>query len=240
MKHATLRPTVCFFMTAVCLLFVPFDCLVADEPQEDARQPVAKAALTGPAAALAFELSFQDPDRYRDSKPVHLNQCKNITELTDKLWSKKDVLTDFKKHRTEGQIGVIVFLKTEFCCDGSRLCAVTTACLEKQSTPLVSRFRVYSGWIKNHPDLPDRNWSSWDDQVIEEYGFVQGPGARVAVMVPTWDGKMYQWHSNATRLELSQSEFEQRQGRTPALERFLAEAIKYAPQEIPPVALSRK
>jgi hypothetical protein len=75
--------------------------------------------------------------------------------------------------------------------------------------------------------------------VIKEYDFVQGPGARVIVMVPTWDGKMYQWSSDATELELSQWEFETRNGETPALDRFLRTAIKYAPTSLPTPESSR-
>lgn len=188
----------------------------------------------GPAAALGFERSFRDPQYYGDSKPIELGDCSNITELTTDLWSKKDVLRDFKRHRTDDQIGVIVFVKTEICCGGSRLCAVTTACMEKKSTPLVGRFRVYGGWIKENPDHTGEQWSDWEANVINEYGFVQGPGARVVVMVPTWDGKMYQWESDATDLELSQWDFQRREGRTPALDEFLATAVKWAPTELPP------
>ncbi|MBC8352044.1 MAG: hypothetical protein H8E66_08640 [Planctomycetes bacterium] len=198
--------------------------------QEPSDVETIESVLEGPSAAFAFEKSFRDPDLYRNSKPVRLDQCENITALTTDLWSKKDVLTDFKQYRTEDQVGAIVIVKTEYCCDGSRLCAVTTACMEKKSTPLVGRFRVYAGWIKNNPD---RAWSQWDDNVIREYEFIQGPGARVVVMVPTWDGKMYQWHSTATRLDLSASDFDRHQGETPKLEAFLEEAVKYAPTTKP-------
>ncbi|GIW55626.1 MAG: hypothetical protein KatS3mg082_2030 [Nitrospiraceae bacterium] len=183
----------------------------------------------GPGAAMAFEKSFRGEGNSDTWKPIPFEQCSHITPLTEELWSKKHVLTDFKRNRTPDQIGVIVFVKTEYCCDGSRLCAVTTACMEKKSTPLIGRFRVYGGWIKNHPDYREHGRAEWDQQVIHEYGFVQGPGARVVVMVPTFDGLMYQWFSNASELELSLSEFERDEGRTPALEKFLAEAVKYAP-----------
>ena len=92
---------------------------------------------------------------------------------------------------------------------------------------------MYAGWIKENPGHPSEEWSQWDAKVINEYGFVQGPGARVVVMVPTWDGKMYQWESDATDLELSQWEFERRDGATPALEQFLETAAKFAPADVP-------
>ena len=187
----------------------------------------------GPRAAFEFEKSFRGSDGRQDSQPIDLQQCENITKLNTDFWSKKHVLTDFKKRRTVDQVGVIVIVKTELCCRGSRLCAVTTACLEKKSTPLVGRFLVYAGWVKNDPDYPDDERREWDTELIDEYDFIQGPGARIVVMVPTWDGKMYQWHSTATKLDLFGSTFETNQGETPKLEAFLQTAIDYAPPAIP-------
>jgi hypothetical protein len=187
----------------------------------------------GPSAALAFEKSFRSEND--DGKAVPLDACQNIRQLTEGFWTKKHVLTDFKQFHTEGQVGAIVIIKTEFCCDGSRLCAVTTACMEKKSTPLIGQFRVYAAWIKNSPDHKAGRRNQWDQAVIDEYGFIQGPGARIVVMVPTFDGKMYQWFSNASDLGLSVADFESNHGRTPELERFLAEAVKYAPRQAPDI-----
>ena len=106
----------------------------AQESSEVAPEVVVRE---GPSAAFEFEKSFRDANRRSDSKPIDLQQCENITKLHVDFWSKKHVLTDFKKRRTVDQIGVIVIVKTELCCRGSRLCAVTTACMEKKSTPLV-------------------------------------------------------------------------------------------------------
>jgi hypothetical protein len=200
-----------------------------DPPRKDEESATTGSAEAGPDAALAFERSFRRENNAW--KPVPLDQCRNIQPLTEELWSKKQVLTDFKRFRSKGQVGAIVIVKTEFCCEDSRLCAVTTACMEKKSTLLVERFRVYAGWIKNHSDDEADSRISWDQKLIDEYGFIQGPGARIVVMVPTGDGTMYQWFSDASELELSLSEFESSQGRTPKLERFLAEALKYAPRE---------
>ena len=219
------------------LAWVVAGCLVmlsgsvhAQESSEVAPEVVVRE---GPSAAFEFEKSFRDANRRSDSKPIDLQQCENITKLHVDFWSKKHVLTDFKKRRTVDQIGVIVIVKTELCCRGSRLCAVTTACMEKKSTPLVGRFLVYAGWVKNDPDFPDYERREWDSKLIEEYDFIQGPGARLVVMVPTWDGKMYQWHSTATKLDLFGSTFEKNQGETPKLEAFLQTAIDYAPPAIP-------
>jgi len=104
--------------------------------------------------------------------------------------------------------------------------------MEKKSTPLVGRFLVYAGWVKNDPDYPDAERHEWDTKIIDEYDFVQGPGARIVVMVPTWDGKMYQWHSTATKLDLFGSTFETNQGVTAKLETFLQTAIDFAPPTI--------
>ena len=220
------------------LAWVVADCLIvfaggSVQAQESSDVEPVVVVREGPTAALEFEKSFRDLNRRGDSKPVDLQQCENITKLHVDFWSKKHVLTDFKKRRTVDQIGVIVIVKTELCCRGSRLCAVTTACMEKKSTPLVGRFLVYAGWVKNDPDFPDYERREWDSKLIDEYDFIQGPGARVVVMVPTWDGKMYQWHSTATKLDLFGSTFETNQGETPKLEAFLQTAIDYAPPTIP-------
>lgn len=204
----------------------------SQKPAEEATDLQPKI-VEGPGIALEFEKSFRDLNNRRKSKPVRFENCENITMLTKDLWSKKHVLSDFKATRTEEQIGVIVFVKTEYCCKGSRLCAVTTACMEKKSTPLVGRFKVYGGWIKNNPDHPIEEWNEWDQQVIKEYGFQQGPGARIVVYVPTWDGKMFQWQSNATKLGFSRSTFERNEGKTPKLERLLQNALKYVPETVP-------
>jgi hypothetical protein len=218
--------TVAFWL----LLIFPGGTHAQTSPIDEADVAINEVVDEGPTAALAFEKSFREKD---GGKPVPLAECQNIHELTEEFWSKKHVLTDFKQFRTQEQVGAIVIVKTEFCCDGSRLCAVTTACMEKKSTPLVGRFRVYAAWIKNSPEHQGSSRSEWDQMVIDEYDFVQGPGARIVVMVPTFDGNMYQWFSSASDLGLSQSDFESHQGRTPELERFLAEAMKYAPSEVP-------
>jgi hypothetical protein len=236
MNVTILRPIGILVWTAASCVMAYAVCASAQESVDV--EPVV-VVREGPSAAFEFEKSFRDPDRRHDSKPVDLQQCENITKLNTDFWSKKHVLTDFKKRRTMDQVGVIVIIKTELCCRGSRLCAVTTACLEKKSTPLVGRFLVYAGWVKNDPDFPDDERREWDAKLIDEYDFIQGPGARVAVMVPTWDGKMYQWYSTATKLELVRSTFETNQGETPKLEQFLQTALDYAPPAIPEAVKNR-
>lgn len=223
--------------TGSCFTFPHSARAQEDVPLQESVTVTAAAADEGPSAALAFEKRFRGENNHW--KPIPLEKCQNIRELTEELWSKKHVLADFAKFRTKGQAGAIVIIKTEFCCEDSRLCAVTTACMEKKSTPLIGRFRVYAGWIKNHPNHEAGSRIQWDQNVIDEYGFVQGPGARVVVLVPTVDGdKSYQWFSDATDLGLSLSDFENNHGQAPKLEQLLAEAVKYAPPESPSVELS--
>lgn len=229
MNVANIRCVVRSIQMAGCYALVCSASVLAQEAQGPT-EVQAVIREEGSLAALEFEKSRRDPNGSNQSNPIRLDQCENITELTKDLWSKKQVLTDFKKRRTDDEIGVIVIVKTEYCCTGSRLCAVTTACMEKKSTPLVGRFRVYAGWIHNNPDHPSEEWSQWERDVIQEYDFIQGPGARLVVMVPTWDGKMYQWFSNATKLELNEHYFDRREGKTPELESFLQTAIDYAPE----------
>jgi len=218
-------------LVAVCPLFtLPRGADAQALPQIEADVASTESTDEGPSAALAFEKSFRG--KKGEGKPVPLDSCQNIQQLTKEFWTKKQVLTDFKQFHSEEQVGVIVIVKTEYCCDDSRLSAVTTACMEKKSTPLIGRFRVYAAWIKNSPDHDDSQ-DQWDQKVIDEYGFVQGPGARIVIMVPTLNGKMYQWFSNASDMGLSQSDFESNQGRTPELERLLAKAVKHAPGETP-------
>jgi hypothetical protein len=221
------------FSTAAALFTFPRGADAQALPLTKADVDTGEWTDEGPSAALAFEKSFRGEKD--DGKPVPLDACQNIRQLTEEFWSKKHVLTDFKQFHTAGQVGAIVIVKTEFCCDGSRLCAVTTACMEKKSTPLIGRFRIYAAWIKNSPEHEGSSRNQWDQAVIDEYGFIQGPGARIVVMVPTFDGKMYQWFSNASDLGLSLADFESNHGRTPELERFLAEAVKYVPSEVPDI-----
>ncbi len=213
---------------AICVVF---SCSVHSSAQ-DLTEEV--AVLEGPNAALEFEKSFRDLENAKKSKPIQLQQCENITELTKELWSKEHVLADFEENRTPDQIGVIVFLKTEYCCRGSRLCAVTTACMEKKSTPLVGQFRVYAGWIKNNVDHPKEEWSEWDKEVIKEYGFVQGPGARVVVMLPLDDGEIHESRSTATKLGFGKKTFEKHEGETPKLKNWLEDALTHLPTVKPP------
>ena len=173
MNITTLRP---FGNLVTSVAGCVIACSVGARAQDSIEVEPVPVVREGPSAAYEFEESFRDPNNWRNSKPIDLHLCENITKLNADFWSKKHVLTDFRKRRTMDQVGVIVIVKTELCCRGSRLCAVTTACMEKKSTPLVGRFLVYAGWIKNDPDHPENERRRWDANVINEYGF--HPGTR--------------------------------------------------------------
>lgn len=195
-----------------------------------------QAADEGPTAALEFERKYRGPKYgkaygysqeglYPQARGIPLTDMKHIIPMTEKLWSREQILADFKKNRTPEQVGVIVMAKTEFCCTNKfRPCAVTTAALEKRSTQLVKRFRVYGAWIKNPAALPNATAqeraakAAWDEDVIEEYAFEQGPGATLDILIPA-TGQMI--HTDAQQLQLDMEPFEKEQGRTPLLETFL-------------------
>ena len=146
----------------------------------------------GPDAALALEKSLRGSEtrgrRSTGASPVDLERCRNITQMSPDLWTKEDILADFERTRTEDQVGVVVFVKTELCHGNRfRLCAVTTAALEKQATAILEHYKVYGAWIKSNPEHTGQEWRKWEREVIREYGFVQGPGARIVVLVPYGD-----------------------------------------------------
>ena len=213
-------------LTVILVLFV--STAWADEQAADVE-------TEGPAAALAFEKSFREKDR-RKSKPVRFEDCQNITPLTTEMWSTEHVLCDFEVNRTPEQIGVIVILKTEYCCKGTRLCAVTTAVMEKKGSPLVGQFRIYAAWIKNNPDQKGDDWKEWHQKMIDEYEFEQGPGARVVAIVPKESGDPMISKSNATKLGFSRKTFEKNKGYAPKFDQFLKSAIQSA---LLPTAISQ-
>jgi hypothetical protein len=203
----------------------------------------------GPEAALALEKSQRGDETnekarrrmsYRMDKsknflpaanPIMLEGLQNIVPLTPTLWDMQHVIEDFEANSNGEQKGIVVFLKTEFCHrNAGRLCSVTTAALEKRSTPLLRQFRVYGAWIKElalehiaPEDVP--KIVTWHDNLINTYGFKQGPGARVVVLVKRADGQWVQAASNAQELGLYISEFEANGGKTPGLENLLQSAL---------------
>lgn len=190
---------------------------------------VSTPAAEGPAAAWAFEKSHRDPngDTWKD-KPITFAETPHIIPLTASMWSRAHVIADFKRNKTAGQAAIAVIVKTEYCCDnGYRACAVTTAAFEKMSAPSIKKFRVYGAWIKNDrackaPGVTQQARTAWDAQVIQEYAFVQGPGATIELINPD-DGASV--HTDAKVMKLYRSAFDAASGATPDLETKLAEVL---------------
>jgi len=166
---------------------------------------------------------------YPEAEPIPLtHDLKNIIPLTPKMWSKEHVWKHFHANKQEGQVAPLVFVKTEFCHkNGARPCSVTTAAFEKQSTPLMSHFKVYSAWVRGNPMQKGWSWKNWEKKVIREYEFKQGPGPRIAVLMP---GGASSLKTTAASLDLVVPKFEEHEGKTPELEAFLKEALKRVEQ----------
>ncbi len=193
-------------------------------------------ASEGPAAALSFEQSCRGPmvpsegpyGIFPKAKPMALESLSHIFPLTESMWTRTDVLNDFRKNKSPEQIGAVVIVKTELCCNNCfRPCAVTTAAFEKFSTPLIKKFRVYAAWIKNNPARPEDK-TGWEAKVEAEYKFEQGPGARIVAIVPDGQGRVHVIGAGAADIGLDLEHFELEQGRTPGLEEFLRTAIDSA------------
>lgn len=205
----------------------PFAIVVPEPVEIETSTPTPKE---GPAAAWAFEKSHRDPggQSWKDL-PITFAETPHIIPLTDVMWSRKQVIADFKKHKTAGQVAIAVIVKTEYCCDnGYRACAVTTAAFEKFSTPAIKKFRVYGAWVKNtRCKMPGAladpvAKTAWDAQIIAEYAFVQGPGATIELINPD-DGASV--HTDARVLKLYRTEFDASSGATPLLETKLTETL---------------
>ncbi len=213
--------------------FGGFNSRVADVviPTVNAVAIISKSTPTkeGPAAAFAFEKSHRDPNgEYWKDRPITFAETPSIHPLTATMWSRRDVIADFKKHKTAGQVAIAVIVKTEYCCDnGYRACAVTTAAFEKVSAPHIKKFRVYGAWIKNDrackaPGVTPQVRTAWDNQVIAEYAFQQGPGATIELINPADAASV---HTDAKVMKLYRQEFDATSGATPVLEAKLIEVL---------------
>lgn len=181
---------------------------------------------SGPAAALKFHLSWL-------GRPIPLNNLQNITPLNQKLWTPDQVLVDFENTRQSDQVGAIVFIKSEICHKNTfQPCHVTTAAFEKESTPLLDKFKIYGAWVRTNPQQQTAEWKEWEKKLEQAYGFKMGPGARVVVLIPDKD-KYLMSASDAQSLNLLDKPFRRNGGRTPELERFLQGAIAQVPRQTP-------
>ena len=100
--------------------------------------------------------------------------------MTDSLWTPAQLCADFQKRMStiaerNRKKGIIVLLKTERCATKvSRACTITTAALEKRSTPLVAQFLVYGVQIKPRPgdDPPGTLPIETGDRIAGDFGLL--------------------------------------------------------------------
>lgn len=199
----------------------------------------------GPAAALEFARSYRgevyQPDTltcYPQARGVPFADCANIIPMQANLWTPHQLVADFRRRMeslppAERKRGIIVLLKTERCATKEmRGCTVTTAALEKRSTPLVGEFLVYGVLLKPRDgDRPpgsrpiETGEDAWKNEAAGEYLFHQGPAATLAFIDPNTDsGRMFD-HTDAARLQLTEGDFNRFGGRTPELESKLEEVL---------------
>jgi hypothetical protein len=197
----------------------------------------------GPEAAFQFARGYRgetcSPKEtlcYPDAKGVPFEDCENILPMSSSLWTPAQVAADFRARMqllppNDRKKGIIVVLKTERCAPKAfRGCTVTTAALEKRSTPLVGEFQVYGVLLKPRDgDRPpgklkiETGDDAWKNEAAGEYTFRQGPGATIVFIDPV-SGRIMD-HTDAARLELTEAGFEATRGRTPRLEAKLSEIL---------------
>jgi hypothetical protein len=199
----------------------------------------------GPAVALEFARSYRGevyrPDTqtcYPDAKGIPFADCANIIPMGATLWTPSQLVADFHRRMESLPVsarkrGIIVLLKTERCATKEmRGCTVTTAALEKRSTPLVAEFLVYGVLLKprDHDRPPgslqiETGEDAWKNDAAGEYLFHQGPGATLAFIDPNSDSGRMADHTDAMRLKLTEENFQSHGGQTPELESKLKEIL---------------
>jgi hypothetical protein len=198
---------------------------------------------TGPAAALAFEMRYRGeictPDvvqRYPEARGIPFTDTENIIPMSSQLWTPAEVVADSRRRamllpEKERPKGIIVFLKTERCATKvARLCSVTTAALDRRSTPLLEKFAIYGLQIKprDGDDPPgsraiEVGADAWKNDAAREYGFLQGPGATIVVLDPSDGSRLIR--TDALEMHLYESEFIEKQGRAPVLDAMLRKML---------------
>jgi len=237
MRNASLKCRVWIIAAASIGFLHAFAC--AAPPAET------KKLSSGPAAALAFARSFRGevfrPDDltcYPDAEGIPFADCENIIPMSATLWTPRQLVLDFHRRvdslpPSERALGIIVLLKTERCATKAmRACTVTTAALEKRSTPLAGKFLVYGVLLKPRDgDRPpgslriETGEDAWKNEAAGKYLFHQGPGATLAFVDPyTNSGRMFD-HIDAAELQLTEESFTREDGRTPGLEEKLREIL---------------
>jgi hypothetical protein len=198
----------------------------------------------GPAAALAFDRKYRgdcyDPAHlhcYPQAQGVPFADCVNIIRMTAALWTPRQLCEDFARRMqgvagSDRKKGIIVVLKTERCATkAARACTITTAVLEKRSTPLVGQFLIYGVQLKprDGDDPPgtlriETGADAWKNDAAGEYGFRQGPGATLVFLDPADGTKVAT--TNAAAVDFLEGDFTKNGGRTPQFERLLRETLR--------------
>lgn len=198
----------------------------------------------GPAAALAFARRYRGDDYtpdvlhcYPSAMGVPFVDCENIIPMTAARWKQQELVADFERRMAgvpsdRRKKGIIVLLKTERCATKwLRACTVTTAALEKRSTPLAEEFLIYGVLLKPRDnDQPPGSIAievgedAWKNEAAGEYQFTQGPGATLAFLDPR-DASMIM-RTDAVALELIERDFLKNEGRTPQLHAMLEEVLR--------------
>ena len=225
--------------------FIIAAILALATPLSNASQAAAPSPRDGygPAAALQFELHYKGNccdlgalHCYPKAKGVPLADCINIIPMTDSLWTPGQLCADFQSRMStvaeeNRKKGIIVMLKTERCATKvSRACTITTAALEKRSTPLVGEFLIYGVQIKPRDgDIPpgslpiETGADAWKNKAVGEYRFEQGPGATLVFLNPGNGSTIAT--TNAATLNLLEPIFVRNQGRTPELHKMLHDVL---------------
>lgn len=227
----------------IILLLAITGGLIAGEPAAPGNPP----EKYGPVAALKFARKYRgeafEPAEiscYPQAVGVPFSDTENIIPMTATLWTPAQLSADFQKRmeslpESERKRGIIVLLKTERCAPKQlRACTVTTAALEKRSTPLAGQFLVYGVLLlPRDGDTPpgrmsiERGEDAWKNEAAGRYNFKQGPGATLAFLSPS-DGALLDI-TNAVRLQLMEKNFREQDGRTPALDAKLQSILAKLP-----------
>ena len=202
------------------------------------------AESSGPTAALAFDEQHRGDcckpgalHCYPQARGISFSECAHIIPMSESLWTPGQLCADFQKRMqdlppNQRKAGIIVLLKTERCATKlARACTITTAALEKRSTPLAADFLIYGVQIKPRDgDNPpghlkiETGADAWKNEAAGEYRFEQGPGATLVFLNPASGRKLAT--TNAAALDLLEWDFVKDHGRTPRLHRMLAEVLE--------------